>query len=64
MGAHAQNFTNTVFRCHLAPDPHSIMAAARKQCWGARSDRANRKQAALCIPGQLRETHRDRPSLA
>ena len=64
MGTHGQTQTNTVFRCHLAPDPYSIIAAARKQCWGARSDRANRKQAAFCIPGQRRERHRDRPSLA
>lgn len=52
MWEHSQTYTNTVFRCHLAPDPQSIMEAARKQCWGARSDRANRKQAAFCIPGQ------------
>lgn len=56
---YAQSYTNTVFRCHLAPDPQSIMEAARKQCWGARSDRANRKQAAFCIPGQAAQHNTD-----
>lgn len=59
MRAHAQTYTNTVFRCHLAPDPQSIMEAARKQCWGARSDRDNRKQAAFCIPGQAVQHNTD-----
>lgn len=59
MQAHAQTYTNTVFRCHLAPDPQFIMEAARKQCWGARSDRANRKQAACCIPGQAVQHNTD-----
>lgn len=59
MRAHAQSYTNTVFRRHLAPDPQSIMEAARKQCWGARSDRANRKQAAFCIPGQAVQHNTD-----
>lgn len=56
---YAQSYTNTVFRCHLAPDPQSIMEAARKQCWGARSDRANRKQDAFCIPGQAAQHNTD-----
>lgn len=59
MGAHAQIETNTVFMCHLAPDPQSTMEAVRKQCWGARSDRANRKQAAFCIPGQAVQHNTD-----
>lgn len=46
-----QTYTKRVFRCHLAPDHQSIMEAARKQCWGASSDSANRKQTAFCIPG-------------
>lgn len=58
---HAQIYTNTVFRCHLKPDHQSIMEAARKQCWGARSDRANRKQAAFCIPGQAVQHNTDTP---
>lgn len=45
--------------CHLAPDPQSTMEAARQQCWGARSDRANRKQAAFCIPGQAAQHNTD-----
>lgn len=48
----AETHTITDFRCRLALDPQSVMEAARKQRWGARSDRANRKQAAFCIPGQ------------
>lgn len=59
MGAHAQTYTNPAFRCHLAPDPQSIIEAARKQCWGARSDRPNRKQAAFCIPGQAVQHNTD-----
>lgn len=57
--AHAQMYTSTVFRCHLAPDPQPIMKAARKQCWGARSDRANKKQATFCIPGQAVQHNTD-----
>lgn len=47
-----QVYTKRVFRCHLAPDHQAIMKEARKQCWGARSDSVNRKQATICIPGQ------------
>ena len=59
MGAHSQTYMIPTFRCHLAPDPQTIMEAARKQCWGARSDRANRKQAAFCIPGQADQHNTD-----
>lgn len=37
---------------HNAPVHQAIMKKARKQCWGAKSDSGNRKQAAFCIPGQ------------
>lgn len=62
---HAQTCTknNWIFkkkiRCHLAPETQLITEAARKQCWGARSDRANRKQAAFCIPGQSAQHNTD-----
>lgn len=53
------NMHTKKIRCHLAPETQLIIEAARKQCWGARSDRANRKQAAFCIPGQTAQHNTD-----
>lgn len=44
---------------HSTPDHQSFVEAARQQCWGARSDGANRKQAAICIPGQAVQHNTD-----
>lgn len=62
MYKHAQKiikFKKKKIRCHLASETQLITEAARKQCWGARSDRANRKQAAFCIPGQSAQHNTD-----